>query len=88
MASPIDHKNSNASDPIPRSSSDPADMTQCLETSIRNINYFLSVDDHRKIKIHAVERGITLQSIMAEALQLYFERHGLGQVGRVKTYRK
>lgn len=55
---------------------------------VRNINYFLPADDHRKLKIHAVQREMTLQSIMSEALQLYYDKYNLGEVGRAKTYRR
>ena len=84
----MEKKDPDSDSTISRSDRAQNDSPQCPEASIRNINYFLPAHDHRKIKMHAVERGITLQAIMAEALQLYFDKHGLGRVGRVKTYRK
>lgn len=64
------------------------DAPRSTNIAVKNINYFLPADDHRKIKLHAVEKQTTLQAIMAEAMQMYFDRHGLGQMRRAKSYRK
>ncbi len=56
--------------------------------AIRNINLFLSADDHKVLKRHALETERSIQSVMTEALSDYFRRHGLGELTLVKAYRK
>jgi hypothetical protein len=43
--------------------------------------------DHRMLRMHSIEKDKSLQSIMAEALNLYLEQHGLGPIRLVKAYR-
>lgn len=54
---------------------------------IRNLNFFMDSADHRMLRMHAIEKDKSLQSIMAEALNLYLEQHGLGPIRLVKAYR-
>lgn len=58
------------------------------EHAIRNINFFLSAADHQNLRVHAIKQNRSLQSIMAEALNLYLSKHGLPPVELVKAYRR
>jgi len=58
-----------------------------VTSSTRNMNFFMAVEDHRILRQHSVEVGRSLQSIMAEALNLYLAQHGLGPIKLVKAYR-
>lgn len=55
---------------------------------IRNINFFLTAEDHRRIKAHAVAVDKSLQQIMATAINLYLSEKGMPPITLVKAYRK
>lgn len=54
---------------------------------IRNLNFFMDANDHRMLRMHSIQTDKSLQSIMAEALNLYLAQHGLGPIRLVKAYR-
>lgn len=56
-------------------------------SSTRNMNFFIDSIDHKLIRSHAIATNRSLQSIMAEALNLYLKQHGLGPIKLVKAYR-
>jgi hypothetical protein len=61
--------------------------TSAATSATRNMNFFMAVEDHRILRQHSVDVGRSLQSIMAEALNLYLSQHGLGPIKLVKAYR-
>jgi hypothetical protein len=58
------------------------------EHAIRNINFFLNAADHQSLRVHAIKQNRSLQSIMAEALNLYLSKHKLPPIELVKAYRR
>jgi hypothetical protein len=61
--------------------------TSSTTSATRNMNFFMAVEDHRVLRQHSVDIGRSLQSIMAESLNLYLAQHGLGPIKLVKAYR-
>jgi hypothetical protein len=55
-----------------------------------NITYYLSTATHRRLKRFGLDNDMTLQAIIDEALDEYFEGRGLPRLERIvgRKYRK
>jgi len=49
----------------------------------QNINYWISLTTHRRMKQYALENGVTLQNMLNEAMDLFFADKGEPPIDRL-----
>jgi hypothetical protein len=66
---------------------DPAAAGGLKERATATTLYLMPVD-HRRLRVLAIDRGVSMQTLILDALDLLMEREGQGPVERWDTRRK